>query len=205
LADEKTARLPVLMMSGDGQGTHAAAAEFRNTVATLAKPFLSSNPIELVQATLATPPVFENKARTPAEEPTITPPLLLDAGQLDGVDLDTRGQIETLRSRPPTSGSSPSCRGQRSASVTSMGFVRTGVRQCSWSEQTCTHANAAARPFELAEVELTPSFAVAHLVLRWRGGKRRVTQQPELAKSGAIFAAVQVRLDRSADIAELFI
>jgi len=52
LQDERTAQIPVLMMSGHVLEMHAAAARFENIVATIEKPFLSDALIDLVQRTL---------------------------------------------------------------------------------------------------------------------------------------------------------
>jgi DNA-binding response OmpR family regulator len=59
LQDERTAQIPVLMMSGHVLEMHAAAARFENIVATIEKPFLSDALIDLVQRTLDAPPRIE--------------------------------------------------------------------------------------------------------------------------------------------------
>jgi len=56
LQDERTARVPVLMMSGHVPEMTAAAARLENVVTTIAKPFLSDALIDLVQQTLAGEP-----------------------------------------------------------------------------------------------------------------------------------------------------
>jgi len=56
LQDERTARVPVLMMSGHVPEMTAAAARLENVVTTIAKPFLSDALIDLVQQTLAAEP-----------------------------------------------------------------------------------------------------------------------------------------------------
>ncbi len=56
LQDERTARVPVLMMSGHVPEMTAAAARLKNVVTTIAKPFLSDALIDLVQQTLAAEP-----------------------------------------------------------------------------------------------------------------------------------------------------
>ena len=77
LANEKTARIPVVMMSGHVLEMNEAAARFENIVATIAKPFLSQFLVDLVQKTLA-----EGKVRVlpspplaPAPEPISSQPL----------------------------------------------------------------------------------------------------------------------------------
>jgi CheY-like chemotaxis protein len=75
LADEETARLPVIMMSGHVPEMTAAAEQFRNIVATLAKPFLSPALIELVTKTLEHPPVIDKRATAaPPSAPAAPPP-----------------------------------------------------------------------------------------------------------------------------------
>ena len=56
LQDERTARVPVLMMSGHVPEMVAAAARLENVVTTIAKPFLSDTLVDLVQRTLAAEP-----------------------------------------------------------------------------------------------------------------------------------------------------
>lgn len=57
--------------------------------------------------------------------------------------------------------------------------------------------------FELSGVELTPSFAVEHLVLTAREDRMRATLLPEAAHFGATFIAADVRLDSAAMLAEI--
>jgi len=52
LRDERTARIPVVMMSGHVAEMTAAAEAFPNIVATIAKPFMSEAMVALVQQTL---------------------------------------------------------------------------------------------------------------------------------------------------------
>jgi DNA-binding response OmpR family regulator len=57
LQDERTAQIPVLMMSGHVLEMHAAETRFENIVATIEKPFLSDALIDLVQRTLDSAPL----------------------------------------------------------------------------------------------------------------------------------------------------
>jgi hypothetical protein len=61
--------------------------------------------------------------------------------------------------------------------------------------------------FELAGVELSPAFRVAHLVLRWRGGNMHVSQQtgPGATSAGVNFETAQILLDRAGRIAEILL
>src|SRR5207237_4897770 len=79
LENERTAHVPVLMMSGHVVAMNAAAARFPNIVATIEKPFLSDAFVDLVQRTLETEQVFERLADEEPVAPTIfeskpTPP-----------------------------------------------------------------------------------------------------------------------------------
>lgn len=56
LQDERTARVPVLMMSGHVPEMAAAAARLENVVTTIAKPFLSDALVDVVERTLAAGP-----------------------------------------------------------------------------------------------------------------------------------------------------
>jgi len=59
LDNERTANVPVLMMSGHVLEMNSAAARLPNVVAKIEKPFLSDALVDLVQRTLATEHVFE--------------------------------------------------------------------------------------------------------------------------------------------------
>jgi CheY-like chemotaxis protein len=53
LANDKTARIPIVMMSGHVYELNEAATRYENIVATIAKPFFSQSLVDLVQKTLA--------------------------------------------------------------------------------------------------------------------------------------------------------
>jgi CheY-like chemotaxis protein len=75
LQDQRTAHIPVLMMSGHVLEMRAAAARFENIVATIEKPFLSDALIDLVQRTLeGTPPSMEVPTDQPTPVETPEPP-----------------------------------------------------------------------------------------------------------------------------------
>jgi DNA-binding response OmpR family regulator len=71
LQEERTAHVPILMMSGHVLEMSAAATRFENIVATIEKPFLSEALIDLVERTLeGAPSKFETSAeRSPIVEP----------------------------------------------------------------------------------------------------------------------------------------
>lgn len=73
LQNERTAHLPVLMMSGHIQQMNATAARFPNVVATIEKPFLSDALVDLVRRTIATEHRFEKQI----EESRVEPPALV--------------------------------------------------------------------------------------------------------------------------------
>jgi DNA-binding response OmpR family regulator len=75
LQDERTARIPVLMMSGHVLEMSEAAAVLDNVVGTIAKPFLSEALIGLVQQTLSEGPrPVEKKVPPPAKKVEPPPP-----------------------------------------------------------------------------------------------------------------------------------
>lgn len=84
LMSAETAKIPVLMMSGDITAMERVAAEFRNVVATLAKPFLSTSLIAAVEEALgrkvrpeerksavASPPILPATSILPAAKPGV--------------------------------------------------------------------------------------------------------------------------------------
>jgi DNA-binding response OmpR family regulator len=73
LQNERTAHVPILMMSGHIQQMNATAARFPNVVATIEKPFLSDALVDLVRRTIATEHRFEKQI----EEPRVEPPALV--------------------------------------------------------------------------------------------------------------------------------
>ena len=83
LANKKTARIPIVMMSGHVLEMNEAAARYENIVATIAKPFFSQSLVDLVQKTLA-----EGKVRVLPSPPPVqaseTPSSALPAGPVAG-------------------------------------------------------------------------------------------------------------------------
>ena len=69
LANEATARIPVLMMSGHLAEMETTAETYGNVVATLAKPFLSGALINAVEKILAAGPLAKSPRLPPAIEP----------------------------------------------------------------------------------------------------------------------------------------
>ena len=59
---------------------------------------------------------------------------------------------------------------------------------------------------EVAQVELSPTFELAQLILKWRTNEVRVTLNPKAPEqSAARFEATAVKLDGSGRIAELLL
>src|SRR5205085_8985234 len=71
LDNEKTAQVPVLMMSGHVLEMNSAAARLPNVVAKIEKPFLSDAFVDLVQRTLETEHAFERQTEEESLAPTI--------------------------------------------------------------------------------------------------------------------------------------
>jgi DNA-binding response OmpR family regulator len=73
LQSERTARVPVLMMSGHVPEMNAAAARLPNVVAKIEKPFLSDALVDLVQRTLRA----KHQLETRIEEKRVEPEILI--------------------------------------------------------------------------------------------------------------------------------
>jgi DNA-binding NtrC family response regulator len=74
LKNERTARVPVLLMSGHVPEMNAAAARLPNVVAKIEKPFFSEALVDLVQRTLEKEHWFEPHIEEEQFEPAITDP-----------------------------------------------------------------------------------------------------------------------------------
>jgi DNA-binding response OmpR family regulator len=72
LENQRTARVPILMMSGHVPEMEAAAARLSNIVATIEKPFLSDAFVDLVRRTLETEHTFEKQIEEAPLEPAIS-------------------------------------------------------------------------------------------------------------------------------------
>ena len=132
---------------------------------------------------------------------------LPEAGfELGPVVLDGRGQMQTIRLLPTA---------QRISTIPPRhAFPVGGVSVLPWNggkalELTPTAAAPMlmqlSAPFELAGVELSPTFGIGALVLSARGGEIRVSLDRESSHGGAAFQAAQVLLNSSAQIAEILL
>jgi DNA-binding response OmpR family regulator len=74
LHNDKTSRIPVLMMSGHVPEMAKAAAALDNVVATISKPFLSEALVSLVQQTLAEGRPVRKKTAAERKSPQVAPP-----------------------------------------------------------------------------------------------------------------------------------
>ena len=126
--------------------------------------------------------------------------------ELGPVHLDSRGQIDTIRLLPTTQRLG-AIQPQRAFPVGSVSLLPANGGKA----VELTPAAAApmmmhlAAPFELAGVELSPTFGVGALVLKARGGEIRVSIERDNRGSGAAFKTAQVLLNRSAQIAEILL
>ena len=126
--------------------------------------------------------------------------------ELGHVDLNGRGQIESVRLIPTRlSIANPPQRGR--FGVNKVAILPAGggnaLELTPGSASPMTVQLFAS--FELAAVELSPTFGVAALVLESRRAEMRVTLQPDGPAIGATFKAAQVLLDREARIAEILL
>ena len=126
--------------------------------------------------------------------------------EIAAVDLDARGQIETLRVAPTVR----QLMALQSRDEFPIGGVTVLPENGGRAMELIPAPVAPIRmqlmaSFDLLGVELTPTFGVACLVLKARGGKMRVSMHPEAANTGATFETAQVLLDRSARIAEVLL
>lgn len=132
---------------------------------------------------------------------------LPDAGfELGAVDLDARGQMHTVRLLPTA---------QRIGEIPAYNAFPVGavsVLPANGGKAIELTPGPAApmmlllsAPFELAGVELSPSFGVSSLVLKARGGEIRVSLHRDSGGTGAAFKTAQVLLNRSAQIAEILL
>ena len=132
---------------------------------------------------------------------------LPEAGfELGPVHLDARGQIAAIRLLPTT---------QAIANVQLRSAFRVGAVAILASNDgramELTPAPAApmtmrlSAAFELAGVQLSPTFGIGSLLLRARSGEIRVSLSRDNADAGAKFKTAQVLLNRSAQIAEILL
>ena len=132
---------------------------------------------------------------------------LPEAGfELGPVNLDARGQIDTVRLLPTS---------QRIGALpTSHAFPVGTVSVLPWNGGKAVELTPAAAapmmillvaPFELAGVELSTGFGIGALVLKARSGRIRVSLDRDSARTGAAFQTAQVLLNRSAQIAEILL
>ncbi len=126
--------------------------------------------------------------------------------ELGHVDLNGRGQIETVRLVPTHHSIAKPAPGDRFG-VNNVAILPSG----GGNAMELTPASASPMTvqlfasFEVAAVELSPTFGLAALLLKSRRAEMRVTLQPDGPAIGATFKAAQVLLDREARIAEVLL
>ena len=96
LQNERTAHIPVLMMSGHVSEMMQAAADLENVVATIEKPFLSEAFVALVKETLETAPV--PKPKVLPQPKLATPPVV---AKPPAIEKDPAVAVEKPVERPP--------------------------------------------------------------------------------------------------------
>jgi CheY-like chemotaxis protein len=101
LQDERTARVPVLMMSGHVPEMAAAAARLENVVKTIAKPFLSDALVDVVARTLAAGPRPASSSRT-IVAPTHAPAVAAREPKRPEEGENASESIPAIVSAPPT-------------------------------------------------------------------------------------------------------
>jgi DNA-binding response OmpR family regulator len=122
LQDERTARVPVLMMSGHVPEMAAAASRLENVVTTIAKPFLSDALVDVVERTLAAGPRPAALSRAtaalvaPTHAPAVAPPKPLHEPKPPEEDKAASEPIPGIVSGPPA---------QPAASITAASKVQT--------------------------------------------------------------------------------
>ena len=286
LQNERTANVPVLMMSGHVPEMMATAAQFENVVSAIEKPFLSDALVSLVQQTLAAPPPIKQAPKPPKDRqpPVVVPPTaaplapaeeefetqrrltpavrMASTGENDAVlglflevvsmqltpqlqmgtirakpaslivslhlpwpaarnaipgqigfqlgatDLDGKGRISTIRVIPTEKPFQPS----QTRSAFEIGGVTVIPNEKTRAQVQLTPAGTTPMTMELlahlevAQVELSPTFELAQLILKWRTNEVRVTLNPKAPEqSAARFEASAVKLDGSGRIAELLL
>jgi DNA-binding response OmpR family regulator len=104
LQDERTARVPVLMMSGHVPEMAAAAARLENVVTTIAKPFLSDALVEVVERTLAAGPrpASSSRATVASVAPTHAPAVAARKPKRPEEGEDASESIPAIVFAPPT-------------------------------------------------------------------------------------------------------
>ena len=124
--------------------------------------------------------------------------------QLGATELNGNGQISTVRLIPTAKPFQPS--------QTRSAFEIGGVAVIPNARVQLTPAGTTPMTMELiahlevAQVELSPTFELAQLILKWRTNEVRVTLNPKAPEqSAARFEATAVKLDGSGRIAELLL
>jgi CheY-like chemotaxis protein len=125
------------------------------------------------------------------------------------VNLDARGQIDTIRVAPTTRAIA-ALSSENAVTVVGIGVLLAngGTAMELMPAPAAPMRMQLTALFELSGVELSPGFRVAHLVLKWRGGNMHVSQQATVAggsSAGLTFETAQVLLDRSGRIAEILL
>ena len=124
--------------------------------------------------------------------------------EIDQVDLDARGQMQSLRIVPAPR-HQEALRLHAGIPVDRLtilqGDAGSGIQITPAAEAHMTVQLLAA--FDLTGVELSPTFGVAHFLLKTRGQRMRAVLPGHGGKTGIILETTEVRLDAAARIAEI--
>ena len=124
--------------------------------------------------------------------------------EIDHVDLDARGQMQSLRIVPAPR-QQEALRLHAGVPVDRLtvlqGDAGSGIQITPAAEAHMTVQLLAA--FDLTGVELSPTFGVAHFLLKTRGQRMRAVLPGHGGKTGIILETTEVRLDAAARIAEI--
>ncbi|MFL6568437.1 MAG: response regulator [Chthoniobacterales bacterium] len=122
------------------------------------------------------------------------------------VDLNARGQIDTMRVAP-TKNILPPLQFRTPVPLVGMAVLPAigGPAMELMPAPSAALRMQLTALFELVGVELSSGFSVGHLVLKWRGGQMRITQEANAHRSGLVFDTAQILLDRAARIAEILL
>ncbi len=128
------------------------------------------------------------------------------AFQIAHIDLDPSGQMGAVRIVPAPQ--RPEAPVAATATIPVAALARLPAVETGSGIQITPTANARMiiqllAAFDLAGVQLSPTFGVSHFALRARGGKVRAILPGHAGSAGITFAGAQVLLDASAKIAEV--
>jgi DNA-binding response OmpR family regulator len=154
LQDERTAGLPIIMMSAHVAEMTAAAARLGNIIATIEKPFLSKDLLEVVRRTLTQPPRAKVETPKPIEAPAPTRPA---APQVQPLPKPTAVQLPAVRRKQAVLGLFLDVIAMQFTPQLQMGSIRARPTSSAVALQLATHvrdSTPAEVGFQLSVTEL---------------------------------------------------